>query len=200
MDVTRTRAARRRAGKHGFTVIEMTIAAALLSLLAVSGISALTVGTNACQQVLAEQEAVRQAGRLVEAIAFELKDASAASVVYSTAQPDRLTFQRVLAYDPDSFQPILSTPITIRRVAMTVPGTSGLSIVERAQTGARTSRLAGYVAELDGQDASLPGLQFDVLSAAGIVRIDVAVTLSVPSGPRGPQVLRLATTVKLDAP
>src|SRR5207237_1427513 len=78
-------------------------------------------GGNAYKEMVADQDAERIAGALLDAIARELQDAQGSTIAFSPATPDAITFRRMVGYDPyaatDAGKRVLSQPITLRRVA-----------------------------------------------------------------------------------
>lgn len=189
--------------ERGHTLVEVAVSAAILSAVAVISVGLIARGLDAQRQAIAAENANRTAGRLVEAIVRELKDAAGDTVVFSSATPDRITFQRMIGYDPTQANPadrrLLSQPITLRRTPMTVPGATGLYALERLESGRPTVKLGGYLASTDPDAPALPGLRFDVTSSLGNKVIDVVVTTSFTAGlASGPIRARRETTVTIE--
>ncbi len=186
-----------RAGcARGATAVELAAAVALLSVLALLGASLLVSGANACRESVAEQDAVRQAGDGLDSATRELKDATASTVVFSSLDPSRITFQKMVGYDSASGSRILSAPITLR--AAPLPGAPGLYGVAREEAGGPASFIAGHLAARDLADPTLPGLHFDVeRDGNGRTIVRVTVTIAVPCGPGGPVSVRRSTAISL---
>ncbi|HVY60478.1 MAG TPA: hypothetical protein VHF22_02445 [Planctomycetota bacterium] len=193
---------RARAAARGVSLLEVSAATALMAVVVVSFLGLLVYGVDAYRQSVAEERALRTAGDLVDAIARELKDAPASTLVFSAAAPTEITFRRMTGYDPtgatDDARRVLTPPITIRRVPMAVPGASGLYAVERVEAGERAASLGGFVAESDAAEPALPGLRFDVASTLSATFVTVTVTVAVPAARSSSAVARLATTLSLE--
>ncbi len=194
---------RREDARRGHTLIELVVAAAILSSIAIISTSLIAGGLDANRRAMAEQNANRTAGAVLESVVRELKDAAAATVEFDPANPDRLTFRRMRGYDPAipdiASRRLLSGRITYRRTAFAVPGASGLYAAERVEEGGTTSRLGGFLADRDPQATDLPGFRFDVMNTLGAKFVHVVVVASVPSGRAGdPAVARREATVSIE--
>lgn len=182
------------------TVLELTIATSIFASIAVGATALVASAMGAQRQTTAEQQALRTANSIISAIVRELKDASDNSVQFSVDVPGTISFRRVTGYDEVLSQPILTPQITLRSVPFSVPGTTGLMALERAEAGARTTLLGGYVSSADPLTPGLPGVHFDVLDLVGGMRIDIVVAVAVPSGAAGLFRTRVATSVSLQVP
>lgn len=85
---------------RGATLLEVVVAGGLLAGVALASLSLVSAGAGRCRDSVAEEVATNMAGRLLDRMTVELKDAPASLVVVSSAQPGRIAFQRMVAYDP----------------------------------------------------------------------------------------------------
>lgn len=189
---------------RGHTLVEAVIVTGLLSVVGLMSTSLLVSGTDAYKGLLADQDADRIAGELLDAIAREIKDAQGSTVVFSAAQPDTITFRRMIGYDPtgrtDAEKRILSAPITLRRVPFTTEGGVALYAVERAEGGGTTTRIAAYVDAQDLDAPTAPGLTFAVTSFTGYPLITASATVSVGAGRTGRTRLKRSVHIGLEVP
>lgn len=190
-------------GRRGFTLIEVSLSGALLALVCVGFMGLLVHGLGVYQQSIAEETAVRGASQVIDAVLRELKDATASSIVYSATTPDRITFQRMVGYDPlgasDAARRILTPAITFARAPMAAAGLAdGTYQVVRSQAGAPTSRVGGSIAASDPTVPALPGFRFDVVRAGATALVTVTVAVSVPGGKLGATVVRRSSSVALE--
>jgi hypothetical protein len=118
-------------------MIELVLATSVLSVVAIISLSSLTSLGKASNRGVGEQEVARIGGRLLDQIARELRYADAGTLLYSPLEPDRITFQEVLAYEADPTTDgsvILSRPVTLRRVLLA--GSTSRFGVERSEANA----------------------------------------------------------------
>lgn len=159
--------------RGGFTLVEAAVTAGLLALVAVVSMDGLASLSTASRRGVAEQEAARQAGALLDRIARELRFASAASVDCSTGEPvGQITFQEVLAYEADPDTPVsrvLSRPITLRTVVAN--GSSSLLVLERSEADSWSEGTLVAICRTDEEGSrttlAVPVSQLDAYLAEG---------------------------------
>jgi len=193
---------RRGASERGRSLIELIVATALLAGVALASSAVVVYGFDAYKQTVGAESAIQQATRALAAIGHELKDAPASTLLVSEAEPDRISFRRIIGYDPlgatDEARRILTPVITLRRVLQSGAGASALYAIERSEQGRTTSRLVGGIAAADPMAPTLPGLRFTVTRTGATTLVDIVVAVTASTGKGGTVTARRATTVSLE--
>lgn len=117
----------------------MVVTTALIGVLTMLTFDAVTRMTPPSNQGVAEQEAARTGGALLDRIARELRYADADTLVHSAADPGTITYQEVLAYESDAGTDgavVRSRPVTLRLRA--IGGAHSDQVVERFENPSLT--------------------------------------------------------------
>jgi hypothetical protein len=182
-------------GARGHTLVELAVAASITLCAMMLGTGMFVNGLKGWRSDADSWTAMVGANRAVEAIARELRDASYSTVVLTSTQPDRITFQRCRGYNAtastDADKRMLTPAITYRKTA--VPGKPGEFCVERVEGTGDPVRVAPYVTAL--------AFTLEKASEGKVEGITIDLTVQPPGGTLGPPApFRVSSLVAIEAP